>query len=245
MAGVVRNIQLHALWRDVALATKPHVCECCGESDKTTVIEVHHVIAFKDCPAIGYCVENSAILCCRCHAHIHSGRPDLMTPVQEKLSLDTSRAGWLQSHINDTCQDYSDKVVVKSLRDGLRALIPPDYDTYGRVYYITNRLHHIETGKEWYKAHKKEKNEKTKAYYLAHKEEMKRLTHEWYVRNREKVLQRTKAYAAERREKYREYQRKYRATHREQINENHRRSRARLAEKKRDAVAITEVRNVE
>lgn len=234
MSAAVRNIRLHTLWREAVLATNPHICECCGESESTTVIQVHHVVPFKECPAIGYCIENSAILCCRCHTHIHSGRSSLAGPVQLKLDKNEGRKRWIQEHTDDTCPDYSNPLVVKLIRNGLRAIIPPDYDTYGRIYYITNRMKHIEEGKEWYKTHKKEKNEKTKAYYTAHSEEMKRITHEWYVRNRGKVLERTRAYAAERRDKYRDYQRKYRAKHRDQINENHRKYRARVAAKKRE-----------
>lgn len=224
-----RNIKLHAIWRDAALANSEHVCVCCGETEETTVIQAHHILEYAQCPALGYAVENCVILCCRCHAHLHSGRPDLSDPltaiIREKAP---EKVAFIEAHKNDPCPDYSDRAVIAAIRAKLRALIPAGYITYSKLYDIQHRAQHSANMKAWYAAHKEEHAIRTRKWYLAHKDKAKELSHAWYEAHKADVLARTNAYAAERKEKYREYQRKYRAAHRDRILEIHRLSRARI-----------------
>lgn len=231
-----RDISLHALWRDAVLATNEHTCVCCGETEKTTVIQAHHILEYVQCPALGYEPLNCVILCCRCHAHLHSGRPDLSDPLNATIKARVpDRIAFIEAHRNDPCPDYGNSTVRAALRKRLRAMIPADYVTYGRLYDLQHRADHSAHMQEWYAAHKEEHNQRSRKWYLAHKEKAKELSHAWYEAHKADVCARTRAYAAARREKYREYQRKYRAAHKDAANARNKQYRERLKLRQQEA----------
>lgn len=224
-----RNIQLHALWRDAVLATHAHACICCGETEETTVVQAHHVVEYSKCPALGYDVRNGVILCCRCHAHLHSGRPELSSVVEHAIEDGVpGTVAYVKAHMSDLCPDYGDAAVRAVIRAELRSHIPADYITYHKLYDMQRRAAHSASMKEWYAKNKSASADKTRRWYLAHKDRAKELSHAWYEAHKADVLARTKAYAAARKEKYREYQRAYRERNRARILEQHRASRARI-----------------
>lgn len=228
-----RNIQLHALWRDAVLATHAHTCLCCGEAEETTVIQAHHIVEYSKCPALGYDTRNGVILCCRCHAHLHSGRPDLASVVEKAIETKAAdTVAYVRAHSSDPCPDYRDAAVRATIRAELHSHIPEGYITYHKLYAMQRRAARSASMKEWYARNKNASAEKTRKWYLAHKDRAKELSHAWYEAHKADVLARTKAYAAARREKYREYQRAYRKRNRERILQIHRESRARIKARK-------------
>lgn len=227
-----RNINLHTVWRDAVLATNEHKCVCCGETEETTVIKVHHIVEYAKCPALGYDVLNGVVLCCRCHDHVHSGRKELADPISAAIARNCHNAvEYVNNHRNDPCPDYADKAVIAALRAKLRTLIPDDYMTYSRVYDLLRKDHHSDAMRSWREKNRDMHNEQSHQWYLAHKDRVKELSHARYEAHKEAVLARTSAYAAARRNKYNEYQRKYRAAHRDRINEIHRLSRLRVKQR--------------
>lgn len=237
-AGPPRNIQLHAMWRDAVLATRPHTCICCGETEETTVIQAHHIVEYSKCPALGYDIHNGVVLCCRCHAHLHSGRPDLASPVSRAIAdKESVRVAYVSAHATDSCPDYTDAAVRAEIRAALRAYIPEGYMTYHRLYDLQRRSAHSAKMKEWYAHNKEACAHRTRKWYLAHREQASELSHAWYEAHKAEVLGRTRAYAAAHREKYREYQREYRKRNHDRILQAHRESRARVKARKQAEAA--------
>lgn len=48
---------------------RPHMCECCGETD--LCLELHHIVSIKDNPALAMEDSNVRLLCHECHMIAH------------------------------------------------------------------------------------------------------------------------------------------------------------------------------
>lgn len=228
-----RIVYLHKLWRDAVISQRGTRCESCGETEATTVIEAHHIASVNDYPALAYMVENGAVICCRCHAHLHSGRADLAYKVNSAIvDADTARAQWIADHLDDPVPDYEDKDVIAAIRAYLQRNILGERNAYSKRYYIEHKAEFAAKGKAYREAHKAEVAAYNKAYHAkrqaaivearrAYAEEHADEIRAQYEAH--KALQKAKkkagdlAYRKRNAERIREKNRIYRETHREQI----------------------------
>ena len=58
-------------WRTAVLERDKYTCQCCGAASAGTLLTVHHIRAYEDCPELRTVVENGLTLCEPCHFREH------------------------------------------------------------------------------------------------------------------------------------------------------------------------------